>query len=65
MLNNSQQDWLFAIGYDIFIQKESFKSNSNCQNYIFDYGDIQNALRGKTYPNDNYSPKRFFVIQMN
>ena len=63
LLNNTTESWLFLIGQgcDISIKKQPNKYQSYCENQNFDYGNINDALRGTS---DYYTPKRFVVIQM-
>ena len=65
LLNDSSRDLLFLIGYDfhndIVIYKKPNEIFSYCTNNNFNYSNNQNALRGI---DENYSPKRFIVIQM-
>ena len=46
--------------------KETNKSLSYCvqDNNWFDYYEKENALCGKTFPNE-FTPKRIVVVQMN
>ena len=61
-------DWLFSCGNsDISIYKENKKSRSCCyqdKGSHFDYRGVEKALvQNPNYPN-NFTPKRFIVIQM-
>ena len=68
LLNDSNETWLFLIGRDkgndICIEKQPNKSKSYCANRNFNYENNENALIGKVYPNNYFTPKRFVVIQM-
>ena len=63
LLNNSNEIWLFLFGKgcDICIERKETKSQSFCENHVFKYGRHKDPLRGSR---DNFSPKRFIVIQM-
>ncbi|BFU21880.1 trichohyalin, putative [Entamoeba histolytica] len=64
-LHNQSDDLLFAFGFgdgyeDIIVFKENDKTQSFCNQYSFEYNEIENALCG----NENFTPKRFIVIEM-
>ena len=55
----------FAIGdgCDICLKKESF-SGSHCNQFSFNYGNIETGLVGPKASKTYFTPKRFVVIQM-
>ncbi|BFU26011.1 trichohyalin, putative [Entamoeba histolytica] len=65
-LYNQSHDWLFKFGFldDIHVCKENDKTKSSCDQHSFSYEGISNALCGKEYPNNYFTPKRIIVIEM-
>ncbi|BFU24830.1 predicted protein [Entamoeba histolytica] len=65
-LNNQSHHCLFEFGYcgDIFVRKENNKTYSFCYQDSFEYEGIRNALCGKEWPNNYFTPKRIIVIEM-
>lgn len=61
--NHERYILAFGGGYDLKLDKKStsYMSNSNPSSYNF--GQNNNALYGKTYP-DRFTPKRWLVYQM-
>ncbi|BFU18330.1 trichohyalin, putative [Entamoeba histolytica] len=64
-LHNQSDDLLFAFGFgdgyeDILVFKENDKTQSFCNQYSFEYNEIEDALCG----NENFTPKRILVIEM-
>ncbi|BFU25531.1 trichohyalin, putative [Entamoeba histolytica] len=65
LLCKQSNDCLFAFGYrDICVYKENNKTNSFCLQHSFEYKGIRNALCGKEWPNNYFTPKRIIVIEM-
>ena len=58
--------WNLIVLGDIVLFKENKKNHSCCfqSEYNFDYHGIENALCGKIYYPDKFTPKRILVIQM-
>jgi len=56
-------DWLFGIGYDIWLTKKNV-NRGMCMQSAFEYNGIEEALCGKTGQNNPFIPKRFLFIQM-
>ena len=62
--NHDRYILAFGGGYDIKLDSKKTSNYANSNPCSYDFGDHQDALYGKIYPN-RFTPKRWVVYQMN
>ncbi|BFU19403.1 predicted protein [Entamoeba histolytica] len=64
-LYTQSDDYLFSFGgSDIVVYKQNNKTESHCKQSSFEYEGISNALCGKEWFTNSFTPKRIIVIEM-